>query len=353
MKAAVYDPYLDTLGGGERYTLSFANGLAKMGYQVDVLWDDKSIIEKIKQRFGFDTSNLNFVQNIFAKDKKEKQKLIKDYDLVFFVSDGSIPSLSNKKSILHFQVPFHGVGGKSLVNRLKLRKISLVVCNSFFTKKVIDQEYGLKSKVLYPPIDVQSFKSLKKENLIVNIGRFTSLMHSKKQDVLVKAFIKMFKENKQKVKDWKLVLAGADKEGQDYVKDLKEMAKAYPIDFLINPKFDDLKQLAGKAKIFWTATGYGFDDQKQPEKVEHFGMTTVETMAAGCVPVVISKGGQKEIIQDNENGFLWETEKQLIDKTLQLMENESDWQKISKAALKRSLDFAQDKFYERIEELVG
>ena len=353
MKAGIYDPYLDTLGGGERYTLTFANNLVQMGYEVDVFWHDKSIKEKIKERFGFSVDRLNFTDNLFAKDKKTRQKLMKSYDLIFFVSDGSIPLLGAKKNILHFQVPFHGVGGRSLLNFFKLRKINLIVCNSFFTKKVIDQEYGTRSKVLYPPVDVESFKPLKKENLIINVGRFTNLMHSKRQDVLVKSFIKMCDEKKEKIKGWKLVLIGADKEGKEYVSDLKKTAKGYPIEILTNPYFDDLKQLCGKAKIFWTAAGFGFDERKQPEKMEHFGITTVEAMASGCAPVVINKGGQKEIVEESKNGFLWGTEKQLIDKTLRLMENENDWLKISKAAQKRSLVFSKQEFYERIKKLVG
>jgi glycosyltransferase involved in cell wall biosynthesis len=353
MKAGIYDPYLDTLGGGERYTLTFANGLVKLGYEVDVFWNDKSIREKIKERFGFNVDQLNFVDNLFAKDKKTRQGLMKNYDLIFFISDGSIPSLGAKKNILHFQVPFHGVSGKSLLNRLKLRKIDLIVCNSFFTKKVIDKEYGVCSEVLYPPIDVESFKPLKKENLIINVGRFTNLMHSKRQDVLVKSFIKMCDEKKEKIKGWKLVLIGADKEGKEYVSDLKKIAKGYPIEILTNSNFDDLKKFYGQAKIFWTAAGYGFDEEKQPEKMEHFGMTTVEAMACGCVPVVISKGGQKEIVEDGKNGFLWGTEEQLIDKTLGLMENGDKWAKLSKAAQERSLVFSEKKFYERIKKLVG
>lgn len=353
MKAGIYDPYLDTLGGGERYTLTFANDLAQMGYRVDVFWHDKSIGEEIKERFGFGVDRLNFTDNLFVKDKKTRQNLMKGYDLIFFVSDGSIPLLAAKKNILHFQVPFHGVGGRSLLNLLKLRKIDLIVCNSFFTKKVIDKEYGVRSEVLYPPVDVESFKPLKKENLIINVGRFTNLMHSKRQDVLAKSFIKMCDEQKEKVKGWKLVLIGADKEGKEYVSDLKKMAKGYPIEILTNPHFNDLKQLCGQAKIFWTAAGFGFDEEKQPEKMEHFGITTVEAMASGCVPVVINKGGQKEIIEEGKNGLLWDEEKQLIDKTLGLMENKNEWSELSRAAQKRSLIFSRKEFYERIKKLVG
>jgi hypothetical protein len=43
MRAAIYNPYLDTLGGGERYTLAVATTLFKNGYQVDIEWKGKEI----------------------------------------------------------------------------------------------------------------------------------------------------------------------------------------------------------------------------------------------------------------------------------------------------------------------
>jgi hypothetical protein len=105
MKAAIYNPYLDTLGGGERYTLSFANVLAKSGYTVDLEWKDPEIINKLEARFGMDLGNINIISDV---------KKGEGYDLCFWVSDGSIPLMHARRNILHFQVPFHGVGGKTI-----------------------------------------------------------------------------------------------------------------------------------------------------------------------------------------------------------------------------------------------
>lgn len=52
MKAAIYNPYLDTLGGGERYTLSFAKALLDKGYDVDIEWKSPGIIKLLEKRFG-------------------------------------------------------------------------------------------------------------------------------------------------------------------------------------------------------------------------------------------------------------------------------------------------------------
>jgi len=37
--------------------------------------------------------------------------------------------------------------------------------------------------------------------------------------------------------------------------------------------------------------------------LEHFGITTVEAMAAGCVPLVYDSGGQAEIVSSGYNGY--------------------------------------------------
>jgi hypothetical protein len=125
MRAVIHNPYLDTLGGGERYTLSFVKVLIDAGYQVDLEWKDVGIIKSLEKRFGMDLTGLKIVNDSKRGD---------GYDLCFWVSDGSIPILHARNNILHFQVPFRGVFGKSLINQMKLIRINKIVCNSIFTK---------------------------------------------------------------------------------------------------------------------------------------------------------------------------------------------------------------------------
>ncbi len=308
MRAAIFNPYLDTLGGGERYTLSFAKVLVDAGWQVDMGWNDPGIKEALKDRFGIDTSGINIVPDIKRGD---------GYDLCFWVSDGSIPALKARKNFLHFQVPFHGVGGNNLINKMKLFRIEKIICNSEFTKKVIDKEYGVESVVVYPPVDVDRIKSKRKENLILFVGRFSQLKQNKNQDVLIKAFKKLVDNG---LKDWKLVLAGGIEVGvTDYLKSLEKLSEGYPIEIIKSPDFTALKDLYGKARIFWSASGFGENEEKNPDKVEHFGMTVVEAMATGAIPVIFNAGGHKEIIKDKRNGFLWDSPGQLIKITNQII----------------------------------
>jgi len=71
------------------------------------------------------------------------------YDTVVYLSDGSIPVLGGKCNIVHMQVPFHGVGGRSWKNVLKKRFINHVIVNSHFTKKIVASQLD---KIFFMPI---------------------------------------------------------------------------------------------------------------------------------------------------------------------------------------------------------
>ncbi len=349
-KAGIYDPYLDTLGGGERYTMTVAHCLAQKGWQVEIFWEDRGVGKRLEKRLGIDLRKIRFVPNIFKEKFFKKQQLMKDYDLLFFLSDGSVPFLFAKKNLLHFQVPFHDVGGRKPLNRIKLKKMEAVVCNSLFTKKFIDKEYGVKSKVVYPPVAVEEFKPGKKKDIILSVGRFSRLMQAKRQDVLVDAFSQMAKN----LDGWQLVLAGGTDVGKDKAFErLKEKAEGLPIEIKENPPFLELKKLYTQAKIFWTAAGFDVDENKEPERVEQFGITTVEAMAAKCVPVVIRKGGQPEIVKHNQNGLLWRSRQELIEQTLKLIKDEKLREKLAKKGQKRAQDFSQERFCREIQKIIS
>jgi len=340
-KAAIKNPYLDTLGGGERYTLSFAKVLADKGYQVDVEWKNPGIKEKLENRFGINLEEINFVPDIKKGD---------GYDLTFWVSDGSIPLLHSRNNILHFQVPFHGVGGASLLNKMKLFRINNIVCNSEFTKKVIDAEFKVKSTVIFPPVPTDKIKPKRKENMILFVGRFSELKQSKHQDILIKNFKKLCDTG---LIDWKLVICGGVEVGVgELLLTLEKEIEGYPIQIIKSPDFDTLRDLYGKAKLFWTASGYGENEKKDPEKVEHFGITLVEAMAGGAVPVVYYAGGHREIVKDGKTGFVWKKESELIKITKRLISNKKLWRPISLAAIESSKRFAYEKFESEVNKLL-
>ncbi len=340
-KAAIYNPYLDTMGGGERYTLAVVQALTKADYKVFVEWKNKDILKKLEDRFGVDLKDTQVLPDVKRGD---------GYDVCFWVSDGSIPLLRARKNWLHFQVPFQKVGGKTLINKMKFFRIAKVICNSQFTKKFIDREYGVNSVVVYPPADIKKFKPKKKENIILYVGRFSSLKQAKGQEHLVEVFKKVYDQGHD---NWKLFLAGGTEVGSgDLVNMLRKSAKGYPISIIESPDFSSLQTIYGSAKIFWSASGYGIEEVNNPELVEHFGITTVEAMAAKAVPITYGAGGQIEIVDDGINGYLWKTKAGLMDKTIKLINDNKLLQKMGKKAQEKSRLYSYERFYQEINSLL-
>ncbi len=341
MRAAIFNPYLDTLGGGERYTLSFAKVLADSGYQVNIEWRDPEIIKLLENRFGLNLGGINVVKSVNRGD---------GYDLCFWVSDGSIPALRARKNFLHFQVPFHNVNGDSLINKMKLFRVNKIICNSQFTKKAIDKEFGVNSLVIYPPVDTKNIKPKRKGSIILSVGRFSRLLQSKRQDVLIKVFQRIYDSG---YKDWMLVLAGGSEVGNgDFTDDLRQMAEGYPIQLIKSPTLKELKDLYGKSRIFWSASGFDVDEKSNPEKAEHFGITVVEAMAAGAVPLAYNAGGYKETIHEGRNGYLWSTKEELFKKTLILIEDKKLLRVMTGECIEQSKQYSYNRFKEKFLSII-
>lgn len=329
-KALIVSPYLDHLGGGERYMLSAAAALESLGYEIYFSWDNLEEIAKLSSMLGIELQSPHLDANIkklyFSNNPVDMYLSTRAYDVVFYLSDGSIPLLGGKKNIIHMQVPFHGVGGKSIKNSLKKLFIHKVVVNSQFTKNVIDKEFGINSVVLYPPVSPITQK-LPKEQVILSVGRFEPSLNTKHQDILIEAF----KLLSPQIPGWKLVLAGASS-SDDFMTKLINKSVGLPIEFAVNVSHNDLITLYQKSTIYWHAAGYGVDEVKNPELTEHFGISTVEALSAGCIPLVVPYGGQREIVSDDS--FHWQTIDELVVKTKREIEKSSNLDvKISKYSL--------------------
>jgi len=346
VKIGIYDPYLDTLGGGEKYIFSIAKCLTRNN-DVFVFWNPHKEIDikkGAKNRFDIDLSRVKFTANIFDKKNSSIDKALqtRKFDIILYLSDGSFPFLFGKKNILLFQFPVNWVNGKASLTKLKLKKISNVICYSYFVKGYLDKTFSINTQVLPPSVEKTNFQTSEKENIILTVGRFTKGLNIKKHDILIDIFKEMYKKYLNK---WKFVVIGAALPNDlPYVKKLRNKTKNYPIKILENASVDKIKNYYKKAKIYWHATGFGENLEKHPEFAEHFGISTVEAMGAGAVPVVFNAGGQREIVVNEENGFLWNTIDELKEETKLLINNGSLWRRMSEKATERAEDFAGDRF---------
>jgi glycosyltransferase involved in cell wall biosynthesis len=380
-KVGIYDPYLDTLGGGERYCLSVAELLKKNGYEVDLFWSGtNNLLTQAQDRFNLDLTGINIVPDIFnevphkidlidnteniskitsiPRNKQnlqnkirsflQKYKITRKYDVFFYLSDWSIPFLFAKNNFLHIQVPFISKTSitENILNNIKIRFFKEIICNSNFTQRFANNQFGSKCHVVYPPVDIEKFTgSHTKENYILSVGRFDNLLNTKRQEVLIDAFKKIYQQNRNT--GWKLILAGGSLESPDknmYLQHLKFLSSDLPVEFYVSPSFTQLKDLYSKSKIYWHAAGYEVDENIHPENTEHFGIAPVEAMASGQVPVVVAKGGLPEIIDNEKTGYLWNTINELVSKTQLLIASPDRLKTMSQNAILRSKDFSKENF---------
>ena len=113
-----------------------------------------------------------------------------------------------------------------------------------------------------------------------------------------------------------------------------------------------VEQAMSTASIFWSATGYGEDEERAPWAHEHFGMTTAEAMAGGCVPVVIDKAGQREIVRDGEHGFRWSSPDELAERTLRVAKDPELRGRLAASAVRRAQEYSDEAFARRWREVV-
>lgn len=387
--AGIYDPYLDTLGGGERYCLTVVEILLSLGYDVDIFWSgNQGLLTKAETRFNLKLANARFVPDIFRVEPHtidevgdpeniikvsshlhqpptrltrinqfiNKVKVTRKYDLFFYLSDWSVPFLFSKNNLLHVQVPFiiKPTLKSKILNYSKSIFFNKIICNSQFTAKFASSYFGAKCQVIYPPVDVAKFDpSSAKLNLILSVGRFDNILNSKKQEIMLDAFKSIY--HHQKNTSWKLILAGgslAAPEKNSFLQHLRRLAAGLPVSFVVNPNFTELKTLYSRSKIYWHAAGFGVDESVHPESTEHFGMAPVEAMASGCVPILVNKGGLSEIITDGIDGYLWNDESELISQTQLLMADPALLSENSRAAVIKSRLFSKEKFAVNLQSLI-
>lgn len=357
MRVALYSPYLDTFGGGEKYMMTIAEILSKNSHDVDMLLDPnlnnigpEYLKNELTKRFDLDLTRTRFINAPLGEGSSFFSRVffLKEYDLLFYLTDGSIFLPTAKRNILHIQSPLIGQPAKDWWGKLKLKYWNLIIYNSEFTKKFSQKNWPQSFKVIYPPVDTDKIKPLKKKNYILSVGRFFGYLKDKKQAVLIKAFKDLHK--KGATTGWSLHLVGsAGKGDMEYLSELENLSKGIPVKLLPNLDYNSLINLYGESSIYWHAAGFNEED---PTKMEHFGISTVEAMAGGSVPIVIKAGGQTEIVENGRTGFLWDSLEDLEKFTTLLINDQNLRTKLSKEALNASQKFSKARFEKKINELI-
>jgi glycosyltransferase involved in cell wall biosynthesis len=209
-----------------------------------------------------------------------------------------------------------------------------------FSSKVIEDVYSLKSDVLYPPVDLENFHPSDKEKLVVSVGRFTPF---KRFEVLIRSFVG--------VDEGRCVILGstyksAVGESFRYVGKLRRMINELKlqdrIELFVNSPFTVLQNTLSKAKLYVHCALF-----------EHFGISVVEGMASGCVPIVHRSGGTyTDIIDYDKYGFSFGDTNELAAKITLLLKNDDLCRQYIEKAAERANIFSKENFKNEIANIV-
>lgn len=92
-----------------------------------------------------------------------------------------------------------------------------------------------------------------------------------------------------------------------------------------------------------------------PSRSEGFGLTAIEGMARGCVPVVSDTGGLPEVVKDGVSGLLHSTESvdDMAAKIESLIDNPKLFEQLSRGAYNRAHVFSKKQYNVQIAQLYG
>lgn len=226
----------------------------------------------------------------------------------------------------------------------------LAMVNSSWTASHIEKLWGIPDRIkrVYPPCDTSGLQELplqrsRKPLTIISVAQFRPEKGHVLQLEAFSASIKRLNANELRPK-LQLVGSCRNKADEERVQNLRNRATELKIDddveFHVNVMYKDLVQLLGGA----VAGIHSMID-------EHFGISVVEYMAAGAIPIAHNSAGPKMDIvveEDGEQtGFLAVDLEQYSDAILNVVRmEESDRMKMAAAARKRAKRFSEQQFYE-------
>jgi glycosyltransferase involved in cell wall biosynthesis len=225
-----------------------------------------------------------------------------------------------------------------------------IVANSGYSVHWIAKMWRRRCEVLAPP--VLQRRPMAKDPIIVSVGRFFAPErgHSKKQLEMVQAFARLSPDHPE----WELhLVGGCSDQDAPYLDAVRRAAEGLPVVFHIDASGEELADLYGRASVFWHATGLGEDLEVDPERAEHFGITTVEAMSAGAVPIVMRAGGQLEIVREGIDGYFFSDIDGLIARTRQVIGDTALRDRLGASSSERARVFGRDEFERRLRSLVA
>ena len=296
---------LDVIGGVQLTALSIARALVeeKLYNTVTISYTgtiNSKFISNIIPRYIM--QNIKFIpliklqkipvtlKYVYLSNIKKLIDIKKKYSIIINAHGDIIPIDGDMIYFHQFNLDYHFFQNENFTNRFKITYLwtlrkrffnsirnRLILVNSSWTLAEAKKFWDFKNVIiLHPPVMIEKYLGCElnnRKNLVITISRFS-------RDRQLENVLQIAKN----IKDAKFVIAGYIQDSSYFI-DLHKKAPSNVI-LLPNVSEEDKKQLLCKAKVYLNPTLY----------VEGFGISVVEGMAAGLIPVAVNKGGVRDTV---------------------------------------------------------
>jgi len=396
-RAAMFTPYNLTPGGGEKYFLETVHLFQSMGYAVDVFTESYNVCRSKKcilsvadaLNVNLDPSSMRFFFNVNSKDKSFEVLKKSRYDMFFLIGNEKIPQYPGigAYNIFQCQFPFDLANGHVDESSVEaLASFDVVWVNSRFTRtwykefaipwtdQLREQNLNLLTAhttgsvkpgasekwrryrwpevdVLNPPVEVTSLQeeslSAPRDEcfLVVVLGRVFQGRQAKGHAIAIELLTLIRDENENMCIN--LALAGYVMPGhEDYAEGLKKLGEHAKVEFHFNAQRKEIHELLDRATIQWHLTG-ALNNNDDPASFEHFGISIVESMAKGLIPIVFNKGGPPEIVTADVGRSVDHVD-DFVKATVEVLKkSKKERTAMSEAGMERAKMFSEETFIER------
>jgi alpha-1,2-mannosyltransferase len=315
MKLAVIHDSLNFAGGAERVCLKTIEALQESGHNVCLGTVDKTDWSRIGKILGEDIRpdvEIHLLRRTFGMLRPYldvmvpllEQKIRKAYSFCLNTNADAMPTGSDV-SYLHY-VPGSVAKGEfyrreslsseavsapyRLVQRMALENLARgrLLTNSRFSQRAIRKCLGFHAEVVYPPVKLGQFQALgrdSKKNRIVTTGRMSPERNFEVILSIASAMLDV---------EFTIIGHSSGARSRSYYDKLcrvKAMKNLHNVSIILNDSFSRMLSQFQVSKIFLhTMRG------------EALGLSVVEAMACGLVPIVVRSGGPWEDILEGKEG---------------------------------------------------
>jgi alpha-1,2-mannosyltransferase len=378
MKVAVAHHSLNIPGGAERLSLTLVEALQRRGHDVVLVTVEKTDWSFVRRSFGnvsmpqrehyalkmrasdglssmsiASTYFLLYVLQLLASKWRDDCDLVVNTfgDVINSIADVAYVHFPLRAALRFSQIPaFARASMWRAVAPLYNSTMALLehclpgklITNSRFMQGIIKEVLCREAVVVYPPVDVSAFSSRfsgeKTGSLVATVSSYTPKRHLEQVPLIAK-----------QSKSGRFVVIGkADEYSAPVLRQLKKQIRELHVEdrvtLLMNASSSELTEVLSRARVYLHVMPY-----------DHFGISIVEAMASGCVPVVHRSGGPWLDILDGrqgEYGFSYGSVDEAAGFIDELMGDESLRRTVTSRALNRAKEFDKPVFMEKMVEVV-